>query len=222
MIKIGTSGFSFPDWKGPVYPASIRERDMLPFYEKELGFNVLELNFTYYALPSQKSLEGMAQKTSEGFEFVVKAFKGMTHDLWDKETGRRLDPRETFKKFKYGLVPLIEENKLACVLAQFPYAFFPNRENSNYLQEFKGEMEDIPLVLEFRNKAWFRDETFQFLEKKEIGFGSQIRSYVLHPYRLIKDHRTKFEMGDTDRVLDGDLDPFLKAYLLSRRTAMSR
>jgi len=40
---------------------------------------------------------------------------------------------------------------------------------------------------------------------------------VLHPYRLVKDHRTKHEMGDADRVLDGDLDPFIKSYLLSRR-----
>jgi peptide chain release factor 2 len=54
--------------------------------------------------------------------------------------------------------------------------------------------------------------------KADIDFGSQIRSYVLHPYRLIKDHRTKLEVGDTDRILDGDIDPFLKAYLLSRRS----
>ena len=53
--------------------------------------------------------------------------------------------------------------------------------------------------------------------KMEIGFGSQIRSYVLHPYRLVKDTRTKFEVGDADRVLDGDLDPFIKAYLTARR-----
>jgi peptide chain release factor 2 len=53
--------------------------------------------------------------------------------------------------------------------------------------------------------------------KADIDFGSQIRSYVLHPYRLIKDHRTKFEVGDTDRILDGDLDPFIKSYLLSCR-----
>lgn len=53
--------------------------------------------------------------------------------------------------------------------------------------------------------------------KADIDFGSQIRSYVLHPYRLIKDHRTKFEMGDTDRVLDGDIDPFLKSFLLAHR-----
>jgi peptide chain release factor 2 len=58
--------------------------------------------------------------------------------------------------------------------------------------------------------------------KADIDFGSQIRSYVLHPYRLVKDHRTKLEAGDTDRVLDGDIDPFLKAYLSSRQSAISR
>ena len=54
--------------------------------------------------------------------------------------------------------------------------------------------------------------------KPEISFGSQIRSYVLQPYQLIKDHRTKFERGDVQKVLDGDLDPFIRAYLLFRRT----
>ena len=52
--------------------------------------------------------------------------------------------------------------------------------------------------------------------KKDIAFGSQIRSYVLHPYQLIKDHRTKVEVGDVNRVLDGDLDGFIKAYLMQK------
>jgi peptide chain release factor 2 len=53
--------------------------------------------------------------------------------------------------------------------------------------------------------------------KKEIGFGSQIRSYVLQPYQMIKDHRTKVEVGDVDRVLKGgDLDEFIKTYLMQR------
>ena len=53
--------------------------------------------------------------------------------------------------------------------------------------------------------------------KLDIDFGSQIRSYVLQPYRLIKDHRTKVEVGDVDRVLDGDLQPFITGYLRMRR-----
>jgi peptide chain release factor 2 len=54
--------------------------------------------------------------------------------------------------------------------------------------------------------------------KLEINFGSQIRSYVLAPYRLIKDHRTKLSVGDVDRVLDGDLDALIHAYLVFRKT----
>ncbi|HXA78583.1 MAG TPA: peptide chain release factor 2 [Candidatus Acidoferrales bacterium] len=55
--------------------------------------------------------------------------------------------------------------------------------------------------------------------KSEISFGSQIRSYVMQPYQMIKDHRTKVERGDIQKVLDGDLDPFIRAYLLYRRDA---
>jgi peptide chain release factor 2 len=63
-----------------------------------------------------------------------------------------------------------------------------------------------------------REATRKIEESKlDIDFGSQIRSYVLQPYRLIKDHRTKTEVGDVDRVLDGDLQPFIRAYLRMRR-----
>ena len=52
--------------------------------------------------------------------------------------------------------------------------------------------------------------------KKEIAFGSQIRSYVLQPYQMIKDHRTKLQVGDVQRVLDGDIDQFIKTYLMQK------
>ncbi|MBU0482609.1 MAG: peptide chain release factor 2 [Proteobacteria bacterium] len=54
-------------------------------------------------------------------------------------------------------------------------------------------------------------------DKKEIAWGSQIRSYVMQPYRLVKDHRTNCEMGNVDSVMDGNLDPFIKSFLLWQR-----
>lgn len=57
--------------------------------------------------------------------------------------------------------------------------------------------------------------------KKEIGWGSQIRSYVLHPYKMVKDHRTNFESGNAEKVLDGDLDGFMKSYLQWRAISES-
>jgi peptide chain release factor 2 len=81
-----------------------------------------------------------------------------------------------------------------------------------------------------RAMSMLRSKLYEFeLEKKraatkkiedsklDINFGSQIRSYVLQPYRMVKDHRTKVEVGDVDRVLDGDLQPFIGAYLRMRR-----
>jgi peptide chain release factor 2 len=68
--------------------------------------------------------------------------------------------------------------------------------------------------LEMRKRAQKMEEIHK--GKKEIAWGNQIRSYTLHPYRLVKDHRTGVEKGDTDSVLDGDIDLFIESYLMNQ------
>lgn len=76
------------------------------------------------------------------------------------------------------------------------------------MQQLKARLYEMEMRKKEEEAAAFSED------KKEIGWGSQIRSYVLHPYRMVKDHRTGFETGNTDAVLDGELDGFIEAYLL--------
>lgn len=171
MIKVGTSGFHFKDWKGRVYPANIQNKDMLPFYEKELGFNTLEVNYTYYQLPSQKTSASMVKKTSDRFELVVRSHKEMTHEIWEDKTRKKItDNADVFAKFKEGITPMMESGKLGCVLIQFPSFFWPKKDNFDYMKLCLERLEGIPLVMEFRNKSWVRDSTFSFLQENNLGF----------------------------------------------------
>ena len=169
-LKIGTSGFSFEDWKGSVYPKHLKKEEWLNYYEKELGFNALEVNYTYYTLPSSRSLGGMDRKTSPDFQFVIKAFRGMTHEIKRPGTSTFIDNKDVFKSFLSALDPLIHAGKLGCVLAQFPYSFYPRPSNLEYLEFFKEEMGTIPLTVEFRNRKWLTRKTLQFLEDHCMGY----------------------------------------------------
>ena len=170
MIKIGTSGFAFDDWKVTVYPPGLKKEQWLTFYEKELGFTAVEINFTYYSLPSPKSFEGMSRKTSADFSFVVKAFKGMTHDIRDKATRKIINNKDVFDKFLFSLEPLIKDNKLSCILLQFPFSFHPTPENRDYIKAARDRLGDVPVVIEFRNSAWLTEAMFDFLKKHEMGY----------------------------------------------------
>ena len=165
MLRIGTSGFSFNDWIGTVYPPGIKQRDMLIYYEKDLGFNTLEINYTYYRLPQWKTSEAMARKTSENFCFIVKSYKEMTHEIGGEE---RLE--QVFSDFLKGIEPFSDTGKLGAVLMQFPPAFYPSAVNFDYMLSCKGRLGDIPVVIEFRNPKWAKEETFRFLEKNDLGF----------------------------------------------------
>jgi uncharacterized protein YecE (DUF72 family) len=160
MIYIGTSGFSYDDWVGPYYPEGLDKKDWLTYYAKE--FKTLEINFTYYRMPSPRTLAQMAGKVSEDFLFTIKATQEMTHT---READSTL-----FQKFIESLHPLIESKKFGAVLAQFPASFHNTPENVDYLKAFRSYWGDLPVVIEFRNAEWLEDDVFELLRQENLGF----------------------------------------------------
>jgi len=177
MIKLGTSGFSFPDWKGTVYPKKLKQSEMLSYYEQELGFEVCELNYTYYRPPDPYTTERMARRVEEGFEFTVKGHKEMTHEIWEpacrqagiKERTVFKKNKPLFKSFAQGVEPLAAAGKFGAILLQFPTFFKHTEENIEYLEKCKEWLKPFPLVIEFRNEAWLGKETYALLKKDKMG-----------------------------------------------------
>jgi len=85
-------------------------------------------------------------------------------------THLREDNAEVFQAFRQVIEPVIAAGKLGCILAQFPYSFRLTRENWDYLKLLKGRLGDLPVVVEFRNAQWLRDEVFGWLRELELGF----------------------------------------------------
>lgn len=164
MLYIGTSGFQYDDWVGPYYPKGLPKANWLAFYAQE--FHTLEINFTYYRMPTARGLGGMAKKVPENFIFAVKATQEMTH-------ARERDAA-VFTQFKTALTPLLEQNKLGPILAQFPSSFRDNQESRDYLKYFRARMDTLPVVVEFRNKEWVSDTalpvTTELLRANALGF----------------------------------------------------
>ncbi len=170
-VRVGTSGFSFGDWVGPVYPDGLPKNRMLEYYEQELGFDTVELNYTYYSMPVPRTMESMVRRTGDGFRFVVRSNKEMTHDIWDDEKRKVLkDTTEAFRTFHEGLRPMLDAGRLGCVLIQLPSFFWPIPQNFRYVRRFPEQLPGVPLVVEFRNKAWIRDTAFAMLEETGMGF----------------------------------------------------
>ncbi len=160
-LYIGTSGFSYNDWVGPFYPPDLPKREWLSYYARE--FRACELNFTYYRMPSPRTLAQMAAKVPPGFRFTLKAPDVLTHK-------REEATPEAFATFKAALRPLQDQGKFGCVLAQFPYSFRANAENRAHLARLREELADLPIVVEFRNRGWLTEETFELLRQLRLGF----------------------------------------------------
>jgi uncharacterized protein YecE (DUF72 family) len=158
MIRLGTSGFSYDDWIGPFYGEGQPRSEWLAFYAAE--FDTVELNVTYYRVPSVKVVAGWVERTPNEFVFSVKANRELTHE--------RKQP--DYESFVASLEPMIHSGKLACVLAQFPFSFHPNPANRAYLAALREGLKDLPVVIEFRDRAWVSEQTFTELKSLDFGY----------------------------------------------------
>jgi uncharacterized protein YecE (DUF72 family) len=160
-LLVGTSGFSFPDWKGSFYPSQIKQRDLLAYYSH--FFQAVELNYSYYTMPSAQKTVVLARQVPDNFLFTIKAHRSMTHE-------RAADLTKTYLDFEKGIAPLADAGKLGCVLLQFPWKFQYSQDNLAHLAQLPKKLSGVPLVVEFRHRSWLRPDVEELLRERELGF----------------------------------------------------
>lgn len=168
-IRLGTSGYSFQSWKGNVYPATIKSTEMFSYYLHRFGFNTVEINYTYYHLPSARTMASYAKKSPDDFDFTVKLFGGITHGPWRASSPCGVDSG-LCAQFVEGVKPLLESGKLGCVLAQFPSTLSRSPASKRFVFTLAEALDRLPLVCEFRNRGWASKEIEQEFRQAGIGF----------------------------------------------------
>jgi uncharacterized protein YecE (DUF72 family) len=184
-LRVGTSGYQFADWYGTAYPEKLRKSDALEYYNQVLGFDSVEVNYTYYRLPTPKTSASMAAKVRDGFEFAVRSHSEMTHDIWeDRERTKVKDTGDVFERFIEGVAPLRDAGKLGSILLQFPYGFWPNSATYEYLSLCVERLSAFNVNVEFRNQGWMRESMIRFLKKQRLGYCivDEPKLKGLHPF----------------------------------------
>jgi len=156
-LRIGTSGYSYKEWKGGFYPEDLKAADMLSYYAQRLG--TVEINNTFYRLPSRKLLDGWASQVPGDFRFVLKVAQRITHFKRlkgvEEETAYLVETSRTLG------------SKLGAFLVQIPPNFARDDER---LAAFLALLpSDIRAALEVRNQSWYDSAVYAFLEKHGVA-----------------------------------------------------
>ena len=153
---VGTSGYSFRDWVGTFYPSGTRAKDMFDFYVRH--FRTVEINYTFYRMPSAATLEAMARQTLPEFSFWVKAHQQFTHEHELKAA----------KEFLEALGPMQARGQLAGLLLQYPQSFHRTVANRRALQWALEAFASVPAAVEFRHGSWDHPATFEGLQERGV------------------------------------------------------
>lgn len=157
MIFVGTSGYNYPEWKGSFYPPDLPATKMLPYYAAR--FPTVEINYTFYRMPSPRLLEGWAQQTPAVFRFTLKAPRRITHDR------KLVDCDELTQTFCATAAALGE--RLGALLFQLPPTL---KKDLPRLDVFLGSLPPrAPAAFEFRHPSWFEEDVFGRLRERKMA-----------------------------------------------------
>jgi uncharacterized protein YecE (DUF72 family) len=206
MIWIGTSGYNYPEWKGSFYPDNLPAAKMLPYYAAR--FPTVEINYTFYRIPSEKLVAGWAAQTPSPYKLTLKAPRRITHDSRLRNCG---DLVQGFCQVAGTL-----GEKLGALLFQLP----PNLKKD--LAVFDAFIEDLPpkvcAALEFRNASWLDDEVFERLARRNLALCIADSEKMSTPVRLTADY-AYFRLRDEGYTPD---DIARWADTIARETAVCR
>ena len=193
MIQIGLTG-----WRDhhSLYDDKVSKQDILTAYASY--FPVVEVDSSFYAIQPQRNFEKWLRETPESFQFIVKAFQGMTgHERGEHSYESK---KEMFEAFVTSLEPLIGAKRLAMVLFQFPPWFDCKRKHVQYLRYCKEKLGSLPCALEFRHQSWFesayRQQTLKFM--KDEGW---IHSICDEPQAGVGSIPTVLEATNEEKTL---------------------
>ncbi len=176
MIWIGTSGYNYPEWKGSFYPADLPASKMLAYYSAR--FPTVEINYTFYRMPTEKLVAGWAAGTPSPYKLTLKAPRRITHDSRLKNTR---DLVEGFCRVAGTL-----GDKLGALLFQLP----PNMKKDVAL--FDAFLETLPpkvcAAFEFRHESWFDDEVFERLGRRNLALCVNDSEKLSAPVRVTADY----------------------------------
>jgi uncharacterized protein YecE (DUF72 family) len=154
---VGTSGWSYKEWKGSFYPPKLPQGEMLGFYASR--FSTVEVNNSFYRIPTEKVLVGWAEQVPPDFRFVLKASRRITHN------SRLADDDGSLEYFLRAVNPLGE--RLGPTLFQLPPTF---KKDAVRLRAFLARLPKRWLAaLEFRHASWFDDEVYDLLRSHDAA-----------------------------------------------------
>jgi uncharacterized protein YecE (DUF72 family) len=157
---VGTSGYSYSDWVGGFYPPGTKGRGMLTHYCRH--FPLVELNFSFYRNPTPNTLARMADQTPDGFQFIVKAPRTISHEERDDE----------LPLFRRALEELQKRQKLLGVLLQLPQSAHFNQKRLKHLGQLAEAFEGCAMGVEFRHISWHQPDIASWLASQRIDLVS--------------------------------------------------